>query len=298
MSAQDWRPTATRAALLARAELLARTRAFFAARAVLEVQTPALVGAATSDPQIQSYEVRGPQGEPRGYLHSSPEYAMKRLLAAGSGDIFQLCPVFRAEERSRLHNPEFTLLEWYRLGFGLTELMQETAQLAQLLLDEGTGRPIELIRYSEAFQHYLGLEPLEASLAELAQSAREHGLAASSLAMNCWISWSQRRLARSWAAAACAACTTTRPPRRRWRRSMRPMPAPRCALSSMPKAWSWPTAMWNWGMRANSSGALRPTGRSGSDGDWLPTAGMNGWWPPLRRACRPVPASPWGLTGC
>jgi lysyl-tRNA synthetase class 2 len=182
VSAQDWRPTATRAALLARAELLARTRAFFAARAVLEVQTPALVGAATSDPQIQSFDVRGPDGEPRGYLHSSPEYAMKRLLAAGSGDIFQLCPVYRAGERSRLHNPEFTLLEWYRLGFGLTELMQETAQLAQLLLDEGAGRPIQLIRYSEAFQRYLGLEPLEASLAELAQSAREHGLAASSLA--------------------------------------------------------------------------------------------------------------------
>ena len=105
MNPGDWRPTADRAALIHRAQLLARTRAFFADRGVLEVETPALVAAATSDPQIESLAVTSPGGQQIGYLHTSPEYAMKRLLAAGSGDIYQLCRVYRAGERSRLHNP-------------------------------------------------------------------------------------------------------------------------------------------------------------------------------------------------
>jgi lysyl-tRNA synthetase class 2 len=106
-AADDWRPLATRAVLQQRAALLTRARDFFAVRGVLEVQTPALVNLPVSDPQIHSLRV-----ESTHYLHTSPEYAMKRLLAAGSGDIYQICPVFRGAERSRLHNPEFTLIEW------------------------------------------------------------------------------------------------------------------------------------------------------------------------------------------
>jgi elongation factor P--(R)-beta-lysine ligase len=174
----DWQPTASRAALLARAGLLSRTRAFFAARGVLEVETPALVGAATSDPQIESLAVQSPAGAPLGFLHTSPEYAMKRLLAAGSGDIYQLCKVFRAGERSRLHNPEFTLLEWYRQGFSLPQLMQETAALAQALLamDAAALRAIESIRYAEAFQRHLGIDPLTAPTAAILALAVRHGL--------------------------------------------------------------------------------------------------------------------------
>ena len=182
MSGSDWRPTARRAAWVARAQLAERTRAFFAARGVLEVETPALGAAATSDPQIQSLRVLDPQGAALGYLHSSPEYAMKRLLAAGSGDIYQLCRVYRAGERSRLHNPEFTLLEWYRLGFGLQALMQETAALCQQLLDDGPPRPVEYVSYQEAFLRHLGVDPLAASTEHLAERALAHGLAGSSLA--------------------------------------------------------------------------------------------------------------------
>ena len=173
----DWQPTARRSALVQRALLAARTRAFFAARDVLEVETPALVGAATSDPQIASLAVTGPDGSARGFLHTSPEYAMKRLLAAGSGDIYQLCKVFRADERSGLHNPEFTLLEWYRLGFSLQQLMDETATLAQqLLAGSGPARPVHAVSYRDAFLGHLQIDPFTASEAVLSAASAQHGL--------------------------------------------------------------------------------------------------------------------------
>src|ERR1700733_1963323 len=105
------------AALKARAAMLQIARAFFAARGVLEVETPILSAAAVSDPQIESLSTQVAGASGRRYLCTSPEYAMKRLLAAGSGDIYQVCKVFRDEERGRWHNPEFTMIEWYRLGF-------------------------------------------------------------------------------------------------------------------------------------------------------------------------------------
>ena len=133
----DWRPGATPARLQARAALLARTRAFFAARGVLEVDTPLLVNAPVSDVHIHSAAVqlaaeRGASAQL--FLQTSPEYAMKRLLAAGSGDIYQVCHVVRALEHGRLHNAEFTLIEWYRLGFTLEALMDEVAALVRELL--------------------------------------------------------------------------------------------------------------------------------------------------------------------
>lgn len=180
----DWRPAATREALSRRAQLLARTRAFFLARDVLEIETPALCAAATSDPQIESFAVAGPDGHRAGYLHTSPEYAMKRLLAAGSGDIYQLCKVFRAGERSGQHNPEFTLLEWYRLGFSLDALMAETAELARELLASSGGMPrnIETLSYRDAFLSRLSIDPCTADLESLSGCARDHGLAEGSVA--------------------------------------------------------------------------------------------------------------------
>lgn len=127
-----WQPSAEFSVLKQRAALLAKTRAFFAEREVLEVQTPLLATAGNPDPHIDSLTVdlsAGGFGVDRGWLNTSPEFCMKRLLAAGSGDIYQLCPAFRAGESGRWHNPEFVLLEWYRLGFGMQQLMAEVAAL-------------------------------------------------------------------------------------------------------------------------------------------------------------------------
>lgn len=112
-----------------RAQALEAIRGFFAARNVVEVQTPVLAPATVTDPDVESIAVPG-----YGFLQTSPEYQMKRLLSAGAPSIYQLGPVFRHEERGRLHNPEFTMLEWYRLGFDDQQLMQEVAELVALVL--------------------------------------------------------------------------------------------------------------------------------------------------------------------
>jgi len=173
----DWRPTATHERLRLRAALLGRTRAFFAARAVMEVDTPALVNAAVTDVHIHSVTVDvtggGPVAAgvtvPRLYLHTSPEYAMKRLLAAGLGDIYQICHVARGFEQSRVHNTEFTLIEWYRLGFDLDRLMTEVEALVRVLCASHTAaaRPAERLTYREAFIRHTGLDPLAATPSEL-----------------------------------------------------------------------------------------------------------------------------------
>jgi lysyl-tRNA synthetase class 2 len=171
--AETWRPTANRTALEHRATLLQRTRAFFAQWRVLEVDTPVVVNAAVTDIHIHSAEVRFP-GEARTfYLHTSPEYAMKRLLAAGSGDIFQICHVVRGLERGKLHNAEFTMVEWYRVGFSLEQLMDEVAALVLELL--GTRKRQETLTYREAFLRETGLDPFEASDADLSRVAQQAG---------------------------------------------------------------------------------------------------------------------------
>ena len=162
-SGADWRPTATRERLQLRATLLARTRAFFAARQVLEVDTPTLVNAAVTDVHIHSLPVDGL------FVHTSPEYAMKRLLAAGFGDIYQICHVARGFEQSRVHNTEFTLVEWYRLGFDLSRLMDEVEALVRELCAShpAVARPAERLTYREAFTRHTGLDPLAATLPQL-----------------------------------------------------------------------------------------------------------------------------------
>jgi lysyl-tRNA synthetase class 2 len=180
----NWRPTASLPTLRLRAELLAATRGFFAARGVLEVDTPALVRHAVTDRHIHSAQVQLPGHDAPLFLHSSPEYAMKRLLAAGSGDIYQIAHVFRGEESSRLHNAEFTLIEWYRCGYSMQQLMREVAQLAALLLELPGDAPFELQSYQQAFVRALDCDPLAATDDALRALAQRHGLDAQ-LAARC-----------------------------------------------------------------------------------------------------------------
>lgn len=156
----DWKPTATIDCLRERGEFLAKVRRFFAQRDVLEVETPLLARYTVSDPHIDAIRV----AEPEAWLQTSPEFAMKRLLAAGSGDIYQICKAFRRGESGRLHNPEFTLLEWYRVGFSLQQLMAEVEDLlGELLGADDAAR----YSYAEVFKKYLSIDPHEADRTDL-----------------------------------------------------------------------------------------------------------------------------------
>ncbi len=178
MSADVWRPAASADTLRARARLLARIRAYFDAAGVMEVETPIASRAAATDPAIASLRVAcpglGPAVEPL-WLHTSPELAMKRLLAAGSGPIYQICKVFRDGERGRRHHPEFTLLEWYRPGWDHHRLMDEVADLVRHAL-ERPDLPVEKTPYRRLFLDRLGLDPLRATTAAL-RGAAERGIA-------------------------------------------------------------------------------------------------------------------------
>ncbi len=173
----DWRPTASQAALRRRGAMLARVRSFFAARGVLEVDTPILSMAGVSDPQIESLATHV-AGQPRRFfLSTSPEFPMKRLLAAGSGDIYQICKVFRDAELGRWHNPEFTLIEWYRLGFDDAALMTEVELLiGQMLAPERELAPAERLTYADALRRHAGVDPHSAADVDLEQAARRHGI--------------------------------------------------------------------------------------------------------------------------
>ncbi|MBE3652638.1 elongation factor P--(R)-beta-lysine ligase [Vibrio navarrensis] len=173
----DWQPTASIPQLRQRAALIARIRQFFAQRNVLEVDTPAMSHATVTDVHLHTFQTQfvGPgyaQGSPL-FLMTSPEFHMKRLLAAGSGCIYQLGKAFRNEENGRYHNPEFTMLEWYRVGFDHHALMDEMDELLQLVLSTA---PAERMTYQEAFLRVLGVCPLQASMTELKLSASELGL--------------------------------------------------------------------------------------------------------------------------
>lgn len=167
-----------------RARLLAAIREFFAARAVLEVDTPVLSHAAGTDPQLHSFMTRysGPHAGPLPsgggvplFLHTSPEFPMKRLLAADSGPIYQICKVFRNEECGRWHNPEFTLLEWYRPGYDHHALMDEVEALVTHVASRMWGTS-ERTSYGALFMHHAGIDPHTASISEILQCAHAHGV--------------------------------------------------------------------------------------------------------------------------
>jgi lysyl-tRNA synthetase class 2 len=174
----EWRPSAGLEVLRARARMLAQVRAFFAAREVMEVETPVLCNAGVTDPHLinptASCLLAGDHAPRRLYLQTSPEYAMKRLLAAGSGAIYQVGKAFRGDEAGRYHNPEFTLVEWYRPGLDYDDIMAETAAL----LETVTGRlaAVERVSYREAFHRHAAIDPLRAPLPAILARAAAAGI--------------------------------------------------------------------------------------------------------------------------
>ncbi|WJG25952.1 elongation factor P--(R)-beta-lysine ligase [Vibrio furnissii] len=177
MSKSEWMPTASIEQLKQRAALLSRIRQFFAERDVLEVDTPAMSHATVTDVHLHTFQTQfvGPGYATGRHLHlmTSPEFHMKRLLAAGSGSIYQMAKAFRNEENGRYHNPEFTMLEWYRVGFDHHDLMDEMDALLQMTLQTGAS---ERLTYQQAFLTVLGVCPLEGSMVELKQAAASLGL--------------------------------------------------------------------------------------------------------------------------
>lgn len=174
MSDQSWRPSADLEMLRRRAHFIGAIRQFFRDKGVLEVDTPLLASSTALDPHLDSIAAQyheAPGVAPRTlFLQTSPEYAMKRLLAAGSGPIYQLGRAFRDGERGRKHNPEFTMLEWYRPEFDLDALMSEVAELVRVV----AGVPeAERLTYREAFVRYAQLDPFTATATELQMAAAE-----------------------------------------------------------------------------------------------------------------------------
>ncbi|AKH64082.1 MULTISPECIES: elongation factor P--(R)-beta-lysine ligase [Photorhabdus] len=168
----NWQPSAPIANLLKRAAILAEIRRFFAERGVLEVETPAMGKSTVTDIQLFSFQTEfvGP-GVADGmtlYLMTSAEFHMKRLLAAGSGPIYQISRCFRNEEAGRYHNPEFTMLEWYRPHYDMYRLINEVDDLLQQILDCESA---ESLSYQQAFLRYLDIDPLSAEKEKLREVA-------------------------------------------------------------------------------------------------------------------------------
>ena len=166
-------PPTSAAELRRRAALYTEIRAFFAERGVLEVQTPVLSPYAVTDVHIESWRT----ADPVHYLRTSPEYAMKKLLAAGSGDIYELGPVFRHGEQGQWHSPEFTMLEWYRVGWSYHDLADEVVALLRSVAGEALAdRRVNRMSYRDAARKAIGIDPLRASVPTLRHAAASAGL--------------------------------------------------------------------------------------------------------------------------
>jgi lysyl-tRNA synthetase class 2 len=169
-SRDRWMPSSDRPVLVERAALLTRIRGWLARRGVLEVETPQLSRGLVADRHIECLSVATSDG-PR-WLQPSPEGAMKRLLAAGSGDIYQIARVFRAGEVSPTHNPEFTMVEWYRIGRSLHELMEEVSESVTEMLEEQPSKA-QRHRYYELISGVLNLDAQTASVDEVRVALQE-----------------------------------------------------------------------------------------------------------------------------
>ena len=167
----DWRPTGGAEALRARARLFETIREFFSERGVLEVDTPLLSQFGVTDPNIELFTIALPN-EKR-FLQSSPEYAMKRLLASGVGDIYQLGKAFRRGESGARHNPEFTLLEWYRTDTRHHELIREVADLVAKVLPVSSW---QVWSYAALFAEILNLDVFTASTETLNRKVEQEGI--------------------------------------------------------------------------------------------------------------------------
>ncbi len=157
--------------------MLSTVREFFSQRNVLEVETPTLYPSANPEPMIEGFQLPNLNADRVGlHLQTSPEFAMKRLLAAGSGAIFQICRAYRKNESGRHHNPEFTILEWYRPGFSLRELMSEVeALLLRVLPEWSIQHNTVFLSYQTVFQETTGLNPLTATIQDFISVAIKFG---------------------------------------------------------------------------------------------------------------------------
>jgi elongation factor P--(R)-beta-lysine ligase len=175
----DFSPTASWENLRLRAELLRRLREFFHKQGFTEVETPILSADTVVDRHLDPFhiDISLAPGKPqqRLWLQTSPEFGMKRLLAAGAKSIYQVSRVFRQGELGPLHNPEFTMIEWYRTGDGMAAGMQFTSDLVEVMLGRG---PAQRISYREAFLHYAGIDPLCSDTAALITEVKKHGIEA------------------------------------------------------------------------------------------------------------------------
>jgi len=203
MSATNWRTRASSETLLERALMLKNIRAFFDERDVIEVETPLLSHHATTDPHLDS--LQSCFRDQVCYLNTSPEYAMKRLLACWQKPIYQICKAFRDDELGTYHNPEFTMLEWYRPGYDMLQLMDELAELIVRLchgsrFSSSTGSAVvkphfERLSYQQAFEDYAGINPHQTSVDACYQVARDNhieipqGLGLGDDELNDWLDW-------------------------------------------------------------------------------------------------------------
>jgi len=167
----DWRASSSVTVARHRAELLARARTYFSDQQVLAVDTPALSEFASTDPNIESCSVQLATGS-RYFLHTSPEFCMKRLLADGYPDIYSICRVFRDGEIGQYHLPEFTMLEWYRLNFNLGDIIADTTALIAACIDKPSlHEDATVVDYSTAFQDSADVDVFNATIDELADAA-------------------------------------------------------------------------------------------------------------------------------
>ena len=187
----DWRPTASPDALALRAGLYAYLRVFLAERGVLEVETPIASRAGNTDANIDSFIATSPAPRANAqplWLRTSPEFPLKRLLAAGVGDCYELGRVFRYGEAGRRHNPEFTMLEWYRVGWDHRRLMDEVADLVVgALALVGRTLRVERMSYRDLFRQHAGVDPFTATNAELHDAVSEFGICSDGLARRDWL---------------------------------------------------------------------------------------------------------------
>ncbi|HQZ31275.1 MAG TPA: EF-P lysine aminoacylase EpmA [Arenimonas sp.] len=189
---KDWKPTANLKALRLRADLYALVRRFFAERGVLEVETPVLSAAGNTDPNIESFALRfdGPRtaGEATRWLRTSPEFPLKRLLAAGVGDCYELGRVFRNGEAGKRHNPEFTMLEWYRVGMDHHQLMDEVSELLKSALTlAGRRATVRDTSFRQLYQDKFGFDPLLAPEEELRSPLQVYGIDPAGLTRDDWL---------------------------------------------------------------------------------------------------------------
>ena len=182
----------THAALRLRGRLYALIRRFFAEREVLEVETPILSAAGNTDPNIESFTARFSGhvdgGAPLRWLRTSSEFAQKRLLAAGIGDCYELGRVFRNGEAGQRHNPEFTMLEWYRIGWGQRRLMDESVDLVRAALSlAGKSCEVQKYTYRDLFVSTIDVDPFSASEAELRRALGDVRVEAAGLRRDDWL---------------------------------------------------------------------------------------------------------------